>query len=768
MASLLASQIRTPRVYLSCQLPVITNSTLGQIDPAKLGSELFLDNPISLRLTQVLEIGSDAVDIKFDNTSGAMSPISPNVFSRYFYPGSLDNKVQLFLGLENNGTEEVYPKGVYITETTQQESAEGINELTLSCMDQFQMFTGNVYTQFPPKLYGNQQSANYNPNYALSTTDGKVYTCDAVNWMTAQTTNGLLSSDYIAVSVYSSSYNKGVIPVPNSGQFAYTLDYVNGQVRFTNAQNLSDTISVDARPQAMAPELMLQHLFSDFGFFNNFFMKFDNTGVLLPVMEVARDRPIIDIAKDIVYATAPRGIQWQLYFDENGFLNFCEPNIDGPPVKSLVDEVDVLHCTPEYTSRDISNVARATATLNNGTNSNPITQIAYDVNSISVFGQKPTYDIPSQMLATIPMMDPGTALSLMGGMCTSALIALSTPTINVEVEILPDPSLQVGDPISLTEKKTGIAKNFYINQITHDITNDQWKQTLRLTQFKGNQDFQFGLQANIGAPAAGNPNAVETQTGLISYVWMQNKTDATATYLVQAGLPAFDTSFNPILFNWNGGPVTIGVQLTTPPAGVIAYIWRWFYLAEDAYVGTSVCTGDGSGANVWGNNLSYTNYIANIYGSARVASFCNPYDVANGNDTTRARRFYWPLMRCSSWLTQDGIMAITSSTPLTDTYSAGPGAVNPTTYGNLRIGQNDYFTNTTKGFVGVKLYNNTYASQTLQASSSINYGVDFGPTTSQTINYGIHRKVTPGFLCIFVATTAGTMQFKRIPFNLTL
>lgn len=765
----MASAVRAPRVYISCQIPAITNSTTGTIDASKLGSQYIITHPTGMRLRNVLEIGSDTADFTIDNTSGQYSPISPNVFSRYFYPGAIDNKYQIYVGLESEGTEEVFSKGTYVSSTTAQQSSEGANTLTLNCLDQFSTMMGNVYTQVPPKLYGNQQSANFNPNYALSNPSGdhKYYYCDAVNWMQTTTNNGMLNSDFIQVAVYSSAYQSGSTPVPNSGQFAYTVDYNNGGVVFTNAQGPNDVISVDARPQAINPMLALKHLFVDFASFSPSFLKLDNPGILIPVMEIARDRSILDVAKDICYATMPKGVQWTLYFDENGYLNFCEPNIDGPPVVTLIDERDILNISPEYTSANIANVVRAQAQLNNGSNNMPVVSVSYDVNSISVFGQKPTYDIPSQMLATLPMLDPGSAMSFMNNLTMNALIAMSTPRINISMDILPNPALQVGDPVQIIENKTGINKNFYIQQIDTDISESDYKQTLRLIQLQSNQDYQFGLQANIGAPSPSNPNVIQTQSGLISQVGFQNANDPTPTYVVANGIPAVDASYNPINFYWAGGSFNVIINLATPPSGESYYIWRWMYLSEDVYTGGQIVSGDGSARNIWGSNRSYLTAMNATYGAGTTSALAQPYDVVNNADSARSRRFYWPLLRPSDWVTNDGVTAYTTGQTLTSTWSAGPGAASGCyMYGNLRVGLNNTFFNTTSGFIGVQIYNSSYFTNTLGASSNISYGVDFGPTSSQSLYYGIHRKTTPGYLGILVATTAGTFQYKRVPFYL--
>lgn len=772
MAAILLSSVRAPRVYALAQIPAVTDVTLNTIDPTKLGSQIILDNVISIRMTNILEPGSDAVDFTIPNTDGRYSPINTSsTFGRYFFPGAVDNKYQIYVGLTDRFKEVIYPRGTFVSEVTKQESRQGQNILTLSCLDQFSLFRGQVYTQVPPRLYGNQQSVQYNPNYNLvaSPYTTFAYQCDAINWMqTAGNTE--LASDYVPVAVYSSNYSGGTTPVPNSGATAYTIDYVNGTVTFVNDPGPGAVISVDARPQAISAENALKHLFNDFGAFSSAFMKFDNSGVMLPVLEIARDRPIMDIATDIISNVNARGVNWQLFFDENGYLNFGEAPIDGPPVRTLIDEHDIISITPEYTARDIKNVIRATAQTNNN---QPVVAIAYDVLSISIFGQKPTFDIPPQFLSTVRSLDIGTAMSYLNGLVSSVLFQNSTPVIQTEIQIVPDPTLQVGDPITVIEKKTGINKNFYIKQITTDINGSDYKQTLRLEQLRGTQDLQFGLGANIGAPLAGNPNAITTQSGLIAQVSLNGTT------VVNNGQPVLDTSLNPVIYNWNGGALNISITLASV-AGANSYVWRWMYVAEDALVGGPdgrqiICTGStaqtGIPSPVW--TPYYTTkdvLIANSW--SMFPHLPAPYDVLNNVDSPRSRRYYWPLLRPSDWLSNDGVTAYSGVTTLNSTWTGGPADNNGSgsqLYGNLRVGINDYFQNITSGFVGAQLYTTgTVAATTLAATSTIRYGCDFGTRTAVPLGYAIKRKVTPAYLGILVATTAGTMQFKRICFQLSI
>jgi hypothetical protein len=312
-------------------------------------------------------------------------------------------------------------------------------------------------------------------------------------------------------------------------------------------------------------------------------------------------------------------------------------------------------------------------------------------------------------------------------------------------------------------------KNFYIQQITNEVTGPQAKQTLRLTEVKFVQDYMYGIQAAIGTPLPANPLAVNTQSGMVQQVTLQNGSN-TAVTVVSNGQPVLDNSLNPVVFNWNGGTLNIGITLATPPSGAQYYVWRWMYIAEDAYAMVSgtptLATGDGSAAKVWASGQGLAAAIQSFFGTN--ASYTAPYDATANTDSTRARRFYWPLLRCSDWVTNDGVTAY-GATTLSSSWTGGVGATNSPVYGSLRVGLTDAVGNTSAGFKGVQLYAaGSPGATNIGSSSTVKYGVDFGLSTSTTLFAGIKRKVTPCVLGILVANTAGGVQFKRIPFFLSI
>lgn len=768
LASVLSTAFRAPRVYGLLSIPLLKD-TQGTIDYTKYGQNFLVDNILSLRRMNILEPGSDSIDLGAVDNNADLSPINLNSnFGRFFYPGAVDNKLSLYMGLAtlDGVNETVLPKGVYIVKSFKQENREGTLTTSINGLDNWDMFQGQIMAQFPPRLYGNQQSSYYNPNYALTPLNASggtatQWACDAVNWMQNSSDNKVWSTDFVQPAVYVSTDSNGTIPT----SLPYTIDYPTGTVTFTSPLTTLATVSVDARPLAMAPEKILQHLFVDFGNFSLSSCKFDFTGIVLPVLDHSRDQSILDIAKSVAFCCAVRGLRWRIYFDENGSLIFTEDCTDGAPVKVLTDREHILRTSPEFTSADIANVVRATGRC---ITDQPLTVVSFDVRSINEFSQRPTFDVPTQLVTNLVGMDPGSALAYLNGLTSSFLFEYSTPTISMELDILPDPSLQVNDLIWVRDTQLGLDRPFFIKQITDNIQADTWTQTLTVEQFKNSQDFMYGLGAYAGAPIPSNPSTLQAASSLISVVTIAGTT------VVNAGMPLLDSHMNPVIAQWNGGSLPISITLAAPPAGGTSYIWRWIYIGEDAAIQSTVCAGDGSAAGVYtggGFSGSLRTALSILFGSSSYVnrSIPMPYDVLNNVDTPRSRKYWRPLLRCSDWIANDGVIGYPGMTTFASTWTGGVGAASPQVYGQLRVGITDYYNNTSSGFSGQALYRSgTPAANVLGASSTAKYGVDFGTGTNATINYAINKKNTPAYLCILTANTAGSVQYKRIPFNLAV
>lgn len=758
MAKLLSQMVRSPRAYASIQLPLQTDPSTNTYDYTKLGSILLLNDILSIRRVNIYQTGSDSLDISVSGQGGIVSPLnSSSPYGKYFYPGAADTKIQVWMGLINNGVETIYPKGIFINESTKQQNDKSQNTASISALDQWSTFQGYVYTQFPPKLYGNQTTGYYNPNYKLvplNTSGGNAsaWGGDTLNWMTQAADAPAFASDYVPVAVYVDTTG-GSSPASVPYGSPYAIDYARGEIFFGTAIPSTSIVSVDARPLAMTPEKMLYHLFVDFGFFNPSFLKFDTSGIVLPILQNAWDQPITDVANEIAQATAPRGIQWRLYFDENGYLVFTENAIDGPPVKTFVDVFDILKSNPEYTARNISNVVRATG---RAANNQPLIAISYDVTSLSIFTQRATYDIPYELVAATVGMDPGSAMFFMQGLTNSMLSELSTPSIQYELEIPFDPALQVGDAIVVMEYQTGLNKQFYIEQITEEIQGPDCKQTLRVQEFKGNQDFQFGVSFYAGAPEPQNANAIQTNDKLINAVEIGGVT------VVQNGQPILDSNLNQIIATWNGGSLPISISLFDPntiASGSHVYLWRWMYISEDVY--------DQNGLPLTAPGFSGSS----PYSSQIPVDFPN-WDYLNGQDSPRARRLYWPIMRCVDWANDGPLTPYTSAVTLNSKWSGGPGnyGYQGSIYGNLRVGLSNYFGGTSPNYSGVSVFAQGTPAQTILGGiSNVKYGLDWGNSyNGQVLTYGIKRKYTPCFLGLLAIADSGVCQLKRIPFQLVI
>ena len=339
--------------------------------------------------------------------------------------------------------------------------------------------------------------------------------------------------------------------------------------------------------------------------------------------------------------------------------------------------------------------------------------------------------------------------------------------------------MQVGDVVLIREKKSGIDKQFYIKQIDEEISADDIKQTLRLEQFKLAQDFLFGL-SSINAPVPNQANTGQGQTSLFGDI------SIAGTMVVQGGRPLTNGNLEPIVAQWDGGDLNISIGLVTPPANSNTYIWRWIYIAEDVYspyLGglwqtPELLTGNAN-ATAWFSYATPSPSPAEVLDlsgtfSGLFSSSTLPYDFRSNIDSSSSRRYFRPLLRPSSWISNDGLTAYNTATTLSDTWAGGPGVpagLHNYLYGNLRIAQTNQFNNTSAGFVGVELFAPaTQAAILYGITSDVLYGVDFGlplPNNTQ-LNYAIQNKKTACYLGILCANDAGVICTKRIPFQLSI
>lgn len=780
-----------PRSFCFAQVPVLLDPVLNLIDQSKLGSQIVLDNILSMRITRILESGSDSADIVFSNQNGDASPLLPtSSLGRYFFSGPVDNKIQIYSGIvDGSGVETAIPEGVFVNQSFNQASQGGENKATINALDNFIMFQGDVYTQFPPRLYGNQTSSYFNPNYQLQNPSGdlQTYVCDAVNWMNDPTTAPAWASDYAPLAVYVGTSTAPANVVTTN---TYTVNNVTGTITFASPLASGSIVSVDCRPLAMAPELMLKHLICDFANFSPNFLKFDNTGIYLPIMQVVGGTSILETAKSIAACCAPRGVQWQLFFDELGYLNFRELAIDGPSVVTLIDEKDILSAPVEYQSQNITNVVTASATA---INSQPIEVVAYSIDSINIFSQYPDYQVNSVLLNTVGGMDPGSAVMYMSGLANTQVFQGGTPTIFIEIEILYNPLLQVGDCVSVREMKTGVNQDFYIQQITKEFDGENVKQTLRLQQQKQAQSNTAGNSFYAGAPIPNTPNTGIGQTSLLASVSLVDTTHGTQTVLSN-GMPVLNGLLNPVVAQWDGGPLTINIDTVAP--GVFGgtqsnlWIYRAMYILEDVYNVTSdppvVCTGNGcslNGGGIFVGNSPTPSSAAILDLTGEQNGFfgvsTEGYDFRANLDTAEGRRYFRPLLRPANWVLHDGITSYQTAQTFSDTWSGGPGVYkldihgDPSQtflYGNLRAGISNAFNNTSPYFYGQALYaTGTAGSEAIGASSTTQFGWDFGyPAVGFSMTYGIKRKNTPCILLISLMCDSGVIQTQRIPFTLAL
>ena len=817
LLELLTSLIEAPTCYVWAQLPVInTTGSTPVIQYGYLGSQKILGKITSMTVNRLLAIGSNSMDFTMDNSSGDFSPLdTTQKYSGYLQTGLADLTYQAFLGVTNDGAETILPVGIYLSNSNMQdvEGQYGTNTMTFGGLDQFSLFQGDIYTSFPPRLYGQQTdgSSYYTPNYNLANPSGDLqfFVCDSLNWMVDTQSSVLWAANFIQPNVYVTSYHSGNVPCPEGTPFtmnstSYTMNYspITGYVVFNpaipattvvNSVTVPNVVSVDCTGLSMSPEVALYHLFVDYGEWNPAFLKFDCTGIQIPVVEVGREVSIIQAATDIVNMIAPRGQRWRLWIDEIGYIRLTEGATDHVPVKYLVDTRDLLKCTFQKDTNNLYNVVRANGV---SVNNQPITAIAYDVLSINLFSQQPTYDVPSQYLNILQGMDPGAAMSYANGLVSSFLFQYSRPEVTAQVQIMPDTTLQTGDLINIVETSSGISSNWVIQQINDQIQEssggggETWNQTLYLSQMNYAQDMNFGIQANIGAPSPNNANTIQAQSGFIETVSFQTASDSGPVLVVSGGQPVYGpTGINPIVYTWKQAqPLTISVTIAPPTTtgynGTI-WMWRWMYIGADSYTNdysnypgtyvTQVVTGAGTmiGETNYGGGWPQDihGYYTNPPGSANQSTY--PYDVRANTEpnlttggvtyvTPTARRFWRPLLVCPNWFQADGIQGYTynasysgpnqppynmqiigPSFTFTDVWTAGVGpylnydpfnsANNQVAsfYGMLRVAQNNYFNNTSNSTMSPLP---SFRGQEIYASGTA--GSEYLGTSS-TISFGV-------------------------------
>ena len=467
-------------------------------------------------------------------------------------PGRVDQKYLIYFGLASaDGTKiSLAPQGTYLASSTGGTINRGVNATTLHGYDISKEFTQNVYASIPHVLYGNQTDVRYDPNYNLTnpSSDLKTWVCDAKRFMTQPSDNAQFSADYnflfqaltgSPVNVYvGTPTSKSSTPVSAS---TYTWDPYGGTVTFTSNQAANAVISIDGIPTAMAPEVMMRHLFLDYGQWDPAFLNLQTSNTLIPAYTGGRGSTVWQIAADIARMTAPRMVPWKIRMDEFGKVMFYEAKFATTPTEVLVDERDLFNISYNYTADNIANVWRATGTANSG---QQLESIAYDVKSIKEYGQRAVQDVPSNLLYCISGMNPGDGISYLNMIAAANLWENAQPTLELTADVLPNWLRQVGDRVTIIERSNGLSGPYTIKGITKKIASGGVAtQSLRL------QKSLLGANFNIGLPSAVT-NAVLNNSATPPTV---NSTTNIFQNVTINGVTVVDTG--DIARNYNGDPV---------------------------------------------------------------------------------------------------------------------------------------------------------------------------------------------------------------------
>jgi hypothetical protein len=440
---------------------------------------------------------------------------TPN-FSAATKPGNVNNKLLVYMGLESSDGQRISAtaQGTYLLTDASGTIDRGSNTLTVQGYDISHQFTMSVSGDIPHVLYGNQtdQYGRYDPAYNLTNPSGdlKTWVCDAKKFMTAATDNAQFTADYKflfnsltnGINVYVGS--PGALSGTAVNPSTYTWYPDTGTVVFNSNQAANAIISIDGVPLAMAPELMIKHLFVDFGQWSSSYLTLQTSNTLLPVYTGGRNASVWQCASDIAKMTAPRLVPWQIRANEAGYIRFYENKASSISVETLIDERDLFNIQWTESTQNIANVWKATATANSG---QQLVSLAVGVSSIRDRGQRAIQDIPSNILFPVSGMNPGTGISFLNSQTAARLAQSSEPTLELSCDLLPNFLRQVGDRVTIIEQNNGLSGPYIYKGITNSIgQGGAIKQSARF------QKALIGANYNLGIPSAVS-SAFVTQAG---------------------------------------------------------------------------------------------------------------------------------------------------------------------------------------------------------------------------------------------------------------
>jgi hypothetical protein len=804
---------------------------------------------LSYNVTRNEDSSSNTCSLVFVDDRGDMFSSNPyGIYSPLFGPGVLDNKFELFTGLMGpifNGTSNFVPQNTEILlkftgyiDTDGNQQAMSMNAKTLSLIDLTKQFRFPVNDTYPHPIYGNQTYPYFDPTYNLQPvntsggsatqwiTDGKMFTISSAD--------PVYGSSHIDPAVYidtSGGAHPQATPLSNTGYAVsghigtcplYTFDYDNGLLTLQTAVAAGSIVSMAGNPTYMAPENMLYRMIVGLAYWSPLFVNFvppytpnvaqspnyvpSNT--LLPQYNGNGDS-VWTCANNIAAMTAPRYVPWQIWADENGYVNFYETRYDGPPTKTFLDGQNIITAAWENSARALRTVVRADATVWTTTGDQPVVSLAYNVPSIYEYGQTEPLELNQDLMESVRHLNVINATAILNTMTAANLAVASRPVLSCTAEIWPDPTIQCGDKVSIFYPQFGMDREFIVKATTEQGNQKLTQHTLTLQEYYDTVNYQMGTPSATAGDGIGQSSTTAPPSlAILSAVRMgtasglafpiQNGTYATTAsgdtvipiwspydsggmhfdfYLNSISATAMSAIVNPDNqysythlppnFGWTSSMNTAGQTVyygtaptgsTNPTAGDTVYVGpdSIFYAFPHAPPFTNSDVND-----IWiptgniappfaGGSQGYTGMATSVW-SWTWWYLCLDGSANYGPYTGKAFR---PVQRANP--SMDGALISVGANNghwVNNTWTGGPVPNSLSTYyANYVVGLSNYAPSP-PGYIGVD-----------PQSSGNEIGVAFGTPPAVQPTYVGYGKRTKGHYCIFLANSIGQTQFLRIPF----
>lgn len=604
LTALMNERATTQWGFALAQMP--TQSAVVNNPPGTLvASQIMLPDILSYRITRSQDLTSDSCTLTFaddvanrlsTNTSGKQSPI--------FYPGPIDKKILLYLGMKGQiytGTPQfqdfVQAAALQFTgfvETDAASQAFTMLDKTVTLNDLTSQFRFQVYDTFPHTLWGDQTLSYFDATYnfypivnpANGNVDGKVWQTDG-RMFTMTSNDPVWGATHVPIVAYvdmtgntpqGTPVNADAVSIPtvpaHTGTCSeFDFDYSNGIITFHDSWLVSKghgsglplgaAVSVQGNPTYMAPETMIRKLLVEKAGWSSTFIDLQTTNLLLPMFD-GQDRSIWDCMNAIASMTSPRFVPWKIWADEVGVIHFYETNLDSPPRRFYIDGQSIFNANHEYTARNIRTVVRGDGTVaiaGTGTGSGSdqsVTSIAYDNRAIAEYGLTEPLLLTQDVTDSIRHLTPTQAVAHLNLLSQAVLYQVSRPTYTITADIKPDYLLQIADKVRYTDVHTGVDKEMEV--IGMEKASDGKKATMSVTL----EEYYETINMNLGVPAGVSYNdngqgatIAPPNSAIIGAVQIGQ---THPLYVFNNGDYTRDANNNPIVVTWDGTNLTDPMQ----------------------------------------------------------------------------------------------------------------------------------------------------------------------------------------------------------------